>query len=1127
MGFREYKELNLTNITEELLAYWEANNIFKKSIDQNGSAGNFVFYEGPPSANGFPGIHHVMGRAIKDTFCRYKTLKGFRVNRKAGWDTHGLPVELGVEKELGITKEDIGTKITIDAYNAECKKAVMRYTDIWNTLTRDMGYWVEMDKPYITYDSKYMESVWWLLETLYKKHLLYKGYTIQPYSPKAGTGLSSHELNQPDCYKNVKDTSIVAQFKWLPNQTNPWGTYGNNRYFLAWTTTPWTLPSNTALAVGTAIDYVLVYTFNPYTYDAIEVVCARALVSSLFSKGFYPVESVESLILPEDKKTIPFLVGSTHKGYDLLGIRYEQLLPYCLPFERAEEAFRVIGGAFVTTEDGTGIVHIAPTFGADDARVAHEAGVPPMLVLNESNHPVPLVDLQGRFRPEMGSLAGKYVKQAYYDEGLEPEKSVDVEIAIQLKETGYAFKVEKFEHSYPHCWRTDKPVLYYPLDSWFIRVSEHRETLVELNKTIQWKPESTGTGRFGKWLENANDWNLSRSRYWGIPIPIWSTKNGDERRCIGSLESLKTACEESVMKGFMKENPLSTFEPDNMSAENYQRIDLHKNQMDEIILVSPSGEPMRREEDLIDVWFDSGAMPYAQWHYPFENKSFIENGSHYPADFIAEGVDQTRGWFYTLHTISALVFGKVAYKSVVSNGLVLDKDGQKMSKRLKNTVDPFKILSTHGADATRWYMLTNAQPWDNLKFDEAGIKETQRKFFGTLYNTYSFFSLYANIDAFDCDIKEIPLENRPEMDRWVLSRLNSLIQQVDGFYHQYDATNAGRHIQDFVCDHLSNWYVRLGRRRFWKNEDPVDKLSAYQTLYSCLKTISIISAPIAPFYMDRLYLDLTQGKKEESVHLEKFPIALDSAINSELEQEIDLAQRITSMVLSLRKKEKIRVRQPLKQILIPTLPEPLFSYVNHVAELVKSEVNVKAINWLDTQTLNKQIRPNFKAIGPKYGQHMKGIAAWINALSANEINDFENNQGASFIIDGTHIQLVLSDVEITTKDVPGWVVASEGIVTVALDVEITPELKAEGVAREVVNRIQNKRKDFGFEVTDKILVQYQASDEVHESIASFVGYIAEEVLASKIERISHEIHGAVIEEIIEPNDFIFTLIKNK
>ncbi|MCF8220275.1 MAG: isoleucine--tRNA ligase [Cryomorphaceae bacterium] len=1126
MGFREYKGLNLPNITEELLAYWEAQDIFKKSIDQNGSAGNFVFYEGPPSANGVPGIHHVMGRAIKDTFCRYKTLKGFKVNRKAGWDTHGLPVELGVEKELGITKEDIGIKITVDEYNAACKKAVMKYTDIWNTLTRDMGYWVDMSDPYVTYDSKYMESVWWLLGQLYEKNLLYKGYTIQPYSPKAGTGLSSHELNQPDCYKNVKDTSIVAQFKWLPNQANPWGTYGNNRYFLAWTTTPWTLPSNTALTVGPGIDYVLVYTFNPYTFESIEVVCAMPLVSSLFGKGFVAVESSEALVLPEDKKTIPFLVGSAHKGQDLFGLRYEQLLPYCLPFERAEEAFRVIGGAFVTTEDGTGIVHTAPTFGADDARVAQEAGVPPLLVLNESGHPVPLVDLQGRFISSMGNLAGKYVKQAYYEEGSEPEKSVDVEIAIHLKETGYAFKVEKYEHSYPHCWRTDKPVLYYPLDSWFIRVSEHREMLAELNKTIQWKPESTGTGRFGKWLENANDWNLSRSRYWGIPIPIWSTENGDERRCIGSLEALKSACEEAVIKGYMKVNPLHAFETGNMSAENYLRVDMHKNQMDEIILVSPSGQPMRREADLIDVWFDSGAMPFAQWHYPFENSAYIDNGTHYPADFIAEGVDQTRGWFYTLHTISALVFGKVAYKSVVSNGLVLDKHGLKMSKRLQNTVDPFVTLAEFGADATRWYMLTNAQPWDNLKFDESGIKETQRKFFGTLYNTYSFFALYANIDAFDLDANEIPLEKRPEMDRWVLSRLNSLIQLVDDCYNQYDATNAGRHIQDFVCDQLSNWYVRLGRRRFWKNEDPVDKLAAYQTLYTCLKTISILSAPIAPFYMDRLYLDLTQGKEAESVHLAKFPSAQQFAINAALEQEIDLAQRITSMVLSLRKKEKIRVRQPLKQILIPTLPEPLTTYVNRIAELVKSEVNVKELTWLDARTLVKQIKPNFKTIGPKYGQQMKGIAAWVTALSSDEIQAFESNDGARFTIDGTQIHLTMADVEISTKDVPGWAVASEGILTVALDVEITPALKAEGIAREVVNRIQNARKEGGFEVTDKILVQYRGSDEVHDSISTHVNYIGEEVLASHFERMTSAFNGVVQEEIMEANDFIFTLIKN-
>ena len=1126
MGFREYKGLNLPNITEELLAYWEAKDIFKKSIDQNGSVGNFVFYEGPPSANGVPGIHHVMGRAIKDTFCRYKTLKGFKVNRKAGWDTHGLPVELGVEKELGITKEDIGTKITIDEYNAACKKAVMKYTDIWNKLTKDMGYWVDMSDPYVTYDSKYMESVWWLLGQLYEKNLLYKGYTIQPYSPKAGTGLSSHEINQPGCYKNVKDTSIVAQFKWLQNQENPWGTYNDNRYFLAWTTTPWTLPSNTALTVGPEIDYVLVHTFNPYTYELIEVVCAKALVSSLFGKGFVAVDSLDNLRLPEDRKLIPFFAGDSHKGKALLGLRYEQLLPYCLPYEKAEEAFRVIGGTFVTTEDGTGIVHTAPTFGADDARVAQEAGVPPLLVLNESGHPVPLVDLQGRFRPEMGSLAGKYVKQAYYEEGSEPEKSVDVEIAIHLKETGYAFKVEKYEHSYPHCWRTDKPVLYYPLDSWFIRVSEHRETLVELNKTIQWKPESTGTGRFGKWLENANDWNLSRSRYWGIPIPIWSTENGDERRCIGSLEALKNACEESVIKGYMKENSLRAFEPGNMSVENYLRVDMHKNQMDEIVLVSPSGQPMRREADLIDVWFDSGSMPFAQWHYPFEHKEYIDNGTHYPADFIAEGVDQTRGWFYTLHTISALVFGKVAYKSVVSNGLVLDKHGLKMSKRLQNTVDPFVTLAEFGADATRWYMLTNAQPWDNLKFDEAGIKETQRKFFGTLYNTYSFFSLYANIDAFDPMAEQIPLANRPEMDRWVLSRLNSLIQLVDESFEQYDATNAGRQIQDFVCDQLSNWYVRLGRRRFWKNEDPADKLAAYQTLYTCLKTISILSSPIAPFYMDRLYLDLTQGKEAESVHLAAFPISDESAVNAELEQEIDLAQRITSMVLSLRKKGKIRVRQPLKRILIPTLPEPLTTYVNRIAELVKSEVNVKELTWLDARTLVKQIKPNFKTIGPKYGQQMKGIAAWVNALSSEEIQAFESNEGARFMIDGTQIHLGLSDVEISTKDVPGWVVASEGILTVALDVEITPELKAEGIAREVVNRIQNARKEGGFEVTDKILVHYRGSDEVHDSISTHVGYIGEEVLANHLERMSDEFNGDVQEEIMEANDFIFTLIKN-
>ncbi|MFM7594549.1 MAG: isoleucine--tRNA ligase, partial [Flavobacteriales bacterium] len=838
------------------------------------------------------------------------------------------------------------------------------------------------------------------------------------------------------------------------------------------------------------------------------------------------VDSVEHVILPEDKKTIPFFIGASHKGSTLIHLRYEQLLPYCLPYERAEEAFTVIGGTFVTTEDGTGIVHTAPTFGADDARVAQEAGVPPLLVLNETGQPVPLVDLQGRFRPEMGNLAGKYVKQEYYDDADVPEKSVDVELAIQLKEAGRAFKVEKYEHSYPHCWRTDKPVLYYPLDSWFIRVSEHRETLVALNKTIHWKPESTGSGRFGKWLENANDWNLSRSRFWGIPIPIWSTENGDERRCIGSLEALNAACEESVLNGFMSENPIAAFEVGNMSAENYQRIDLHKHKMDEIILVSPSGKPMRRESDLIDVWFDSGSMPFAQWHYPFENKEFIDQGIHYPADFIAEGVDQTRGWFYTLHTISALVFGKVAYKSVVSNGLVLDKVGQKMSKRLKNATDPFETLSTYGADSTRWYMLTNAQPWDNLKFDEAGIQETQRKFFGTLYNTYSFFALYANIDAFDPMVDQLPIEQRPEMDRWVLSRLNSLITQVDESYEQYDATNAGRQIQDFVCDQLSNWYVRLGRRRFWKNDDATDKLAAYQTLYTCLKTVSILSAPIAPFYMDRLYLDLTQGKEAESVHLASFPSIDKAAINPALEQEIDLAQRITSMVLSLRKKEKIRVRQPLQRILIPTLPEPLTSYVNRIAGLVKSEVNVKDIEWMDASALVKQIKPNFKTIGPKYGQHMKGIAAWVNSLSSEEIQAIETNQGATFMLDGVEINLDLTDVEISTKDVPGWVVASDGILTVALDVEITPALKSEGIAREVVNRIQNARKDGGFEVTDKIRVQYRGSELVQQGVSSHLKYIGEEVLANHFELMYDDFNGLIQEEILEANDFIFTINKN-
>ena len=1126
MGFREYKGLHLTGIAEEINAHWEQHEIFKKSIDQKGKEGDFVFYEGPPSANGVPGIHHVMGRAIKDTFCRYKTLKGYRVNRKAGWDTHGLPVELGVEKELGITKEDIGTKISVDEYNTACKNAVMRYTDIWNRLTKNMGYWVDMNAPYVTYDSKYMESVWWLLHELYEKNLLYKGYTIQPYSPKAGTGLSSHELNQPGCYKTVKDTTVVAQFKWLPNQENPWGNYGDNRYFLAWTTTPWTLPSNTALTVGPTIEYALIHTFNPYTFERMEVVCAAALVTSLFGKGFLRVDNLEALVMSEDKKVLPYYCEPAFEGQRLLGIQYEQLLPYCQPMDRPQEAFRVIGGSFVTTEDGTGIVHTAPTFGADDARVAQEAGVPAMLIPNENGNPVPLVDLQGRFRAEVGDLGGKYVKNEYYPEGEAPEKSVDVEIAIQLKERGLAFKVEKYEHSYPHCWRTDKPVLYYPLDSWFIRVAENREALVELNKTIHWNPESTGSGRFGKWLENANDWNLSRSRYWGIPIPIWSTEEGDERMCIGSVADLYEACEASVKAGLMQENPLKDFEPGNMSDHNYSLIDLHKHALDPIVLVSPSGKPMRRESDLIDVWFDSGAMPYAQWHYPFENKSFIDEGSHYPADFIAEGVDQTRGWFYTLHTISSLVFGKPAYKNVLSNGLVLDKFGQKMSKRLGNTVDPFITLDTYGADATRWYMLTNAQPWDNLKFDEAGIQETQRKFFGTLYNTYSFFALYANVDQFDANAVEIPIENRPEMDRWILSKLNSLIQFVDSCYERYDVTTAGRQLQDFVSDQLSNWYVRLGRRRFWKNDDAQDKLAAYQTLYTCLKSLSILAAPIAPFYMDRLFLDLTQGREGESVHLADFPRANTLLINAALEEEIDLAQRITSLVLSLRKREKIRVRQPLSRILIPDTGEPFKSRLNRVAALIQSEVNVKAIEWMDVSTLVKQVKPNFKTIGPKYGAQMKAIAAWINGLSSEDIQQIEQDQGTTLTLDGSTIELEISDFEITTKDVPGWVVATEGSLTVALDIEITEELAQEGIAREVVNRLQNARKDAGFEVTDRVVISYCGSETITRGISAFSHYIAEEVLANQINHTLQILNGTN-EEILVADDFIFTLTKDQ
>ena len=1112
--YQEYKGLNLPNVASEVLERWQNASIFEKSISSREGNPSYVFFEGPPSANGLPGIHHVMARSIKDIFCRYKTLKGFQVKRKAGWDTHGLPVELGVEKELGITKEDIGTKITVDEYNDACRKAVMRYTDIWNDLTLKMGYWVDMENPYITYEPKYMESVWWLIAQLYNKGLLYKGYTIQPYSPKAGTGLSSHEINQPGCYKDVKDTTVVAMFKVVESEKTPFdGISINNGHavgtsrdlsLLAWTTTPWTLPSNTALTVGPNIEYTLVSTFNQYTFEPINVILAKNLVGYQFGKGFQVVENEADLDnYSAGDKTIPYFVAGTCLGKELVGIRYEQLMPYCLPDENPEKAFVVIPGDFVTTEDGTGIVHTAPTFGADDAKVAKDAGVPPMLVKDENNNLVPLVDLQGRFRPEVTDFAGMYVKNEYYDDGTAPEKSVDVQIAIKLKEENKAFKVEKYEHSYPHCWRTDKPILYYPLDSWFIRVTDKKDRMVELNNTINWKPESTGSGRFGKWLENANDWNLSRSRYWGIPIPIWSTEEGDERVCIGSVENLKNEADKSVAAGLMTENPLANYEIGNMSAENYAQIDLHKHLVDQIVLLSPSGKPMKREADLIDVWFDSGAMPYAQWHYPFENKELIENRTGYPADFIAEGVDQTRGWFYTLHAIATMVFDSVAYKNVVSNGLVLDKNGQKMSKRLGNAVDPFSTLEKYGPDATRWYMITNAQPWDNLKFDLEGIAEIQRKFFGTLYNTYSFFSLYANIDGFDFSEAEVPLNERPEIDRWVLSKLNSLVKDVDAAYSDYEPTKAGRAIQDFVSDQLSNWYVRLCRRRYWKSDDPKDKLCAYQTLYTCLETVALLAAPIAPFYMDQLFLDLNKvsGKNtSESVHLANFPAVNESWIDKKLEAQMELAQQACSLVLGLRKKHNIRVRQPLQKIMIPVLNKEVAENLKHVQDLILSEVNVKELELLGDGDgiLVKSIKPNFKTIGPKYGKQMKAIAGIVAGFSQDDIAAIEQNNGWSGSIEGTEINLDLADFEINAQDIPGWLVASESGLTVALDITISENLKSEGIAREIVNRVQNLRKDSGLDVTDRITLNIETSDFIQAATLANKEYICAEVLANDI-----------------------------
>jgi len=1102
--YREFKQLELAKLSKEILEFWKKENIFEKSISTRPESNPFTFYEGPPSANGMPGIHHVMARAIKDIFCRYKTQKGFQVKRKAGWDTHGLPVELGTEKELGITKEDIGKTISIEDYNEACKKTVMRYTDVWNDLTEQMGYWVDMGDPYVTYKSKYMESVWWLLKQIYDKGLLYKGYTIQPYSPKAGTGLSSHEVNQPGAYRDVTDTTIVAQFKSLADTLPVFLQGFGEIHLMAWTTTPWTLPSNTALTVGPKIDYVLVKTFNQYTFLPVNVILAKNLVGKQFNKVYFESTSAEDFnnFTAGDKK-IPYQILTECKGTDLVGIRYEQLLPYTLPYQNPENAFRVISGDFVTTEDGTGIVHTAPTFGADDAKVAKEASpeVPPMLVLDENGTPVPLVDLQGKFTSHLGDLAGKYVKNEYYNAGEAPEKSVDVEIAIRLKEENKAFKVEKYVHSYPHSWRTDEPLLYYPLDSWFIKVTDVKDRMFDLNETINWKPKSTGEGRFGNWLKNANDWNLSRSRYWGIPLPIWRTEDKKEEMIIGSVEELYQAIEKSIEAGLQKENPFKGFEIGNMSEENYDLVDLHKNVVDEIVLLSPSGKAMKRESDLIDVWFDSGAMPYAQWHYPFEHKDKIDGNKDFPADFIAEGVDQTRGWFYTLHAIGTLVFDQVAYKNVVSNGLVLDKNGQKMSKRLGNAVDPFKTLAEYGPDATRWYMISNANPWDNLKFDTEGIAEIRRKFFGTLYNTYAFFALYANIDQFEIDQNNLtPVAERSELDRWILSLLQTLIAEVDESYNSYEPTRATRAIQAFVDEHLSNWYIRLSRRRFWKGEMTADKKAAYETLYTCLMSVAQMMAPVAPFFADWLFRNLAVADKNaaESIHLALWKEAETSLIDTALNERMQLAQDISSMVLSLRKKSGINVRQPLAKILLPVLDQKFADKVELVKELILSETNIKNIEYItDTAGfIKKKVKPNFKALGPKVGKDMKLVAEVINNLSQEQLGQFENT--GEYLIPGTDYLIQLADVEIIAEDIPGWQVTNLGSLTVALDVTITEELKQEGLSRELINRIQNLRKELNFEVTDRITVSLQKDNLITAAVEQNKQYICSEILADDI-----------------------------
>ena len=1132
--FTEYSQLNLSEVNKEVLKKWDENDVFSRSMTEREGCPSFVFYEGPPSANGMPGIHHVMARTIKDTFCRFKTMKGYQVKRKAGWDTHGLPVELGVEKALGITKEDIGKTISVAEYNRHCRTDVMKFTKEWTDLTHKMGYWVDLDNPYITYDNRYIETLWWLLKQLYAKGLLYKGYTIQPYSPAAGTGLSSHELNQPGCYRDVKDLTVVAQFKMKnpkPEMTG-WGT----PYFVAWTTTPWTLPSNTALCVGPKYTYVAVRTYNAYSGEKMTVVLAEDLLYTHFNK------KAEGIALADYKpgdKLIPFEIVGRYKGTDLVGMEYEQLIPWVKPVEVAEDgtwheasakAFRVIPGDYVTTEDGTGIVHIAPTFGADDAFVARAAGIPSLFMITKKGETRPMVDLTGKFFlmseldetfvstcidvEKYKEYEGRWVKNAYdpqftidgkYDEkAAQAAESLDVYLCMMLKQQGLAFKTEKHVHNYPHCWRTDKPVLYYPLDSWFICSTACKERMMELNKTINWKPESTGTGRFGKWLENLNDWNLSRSRYWGTPLPVWRSEDGEEK-CIGSLEELYAEVEKAVTAGVMECNPYKKagFVPGVYTKENYDLIDLHRPYVDDIILVSPSGKPMKRETDLIDVWFDSGSMPYAQLHYPFENKELIDSRSYYPADFIAEGVDQTRGWFFTLHAIATMVFDSVAFKNVVSNGLVLDKNGNKMSKRLGNAVDPFGAIEKFGSDPLRWYMITNSSPWDNLKFDTDGVDEVRRKFFGTLYNTYSFFALYANVDGFTYAEPEVPVSERPEIDRWILSLLNSLVKDVDACYTDYEPTKAGRLITDFVNDNLSNWYVRLNRKRFWGSSMSADKLSAYQTLYVCLETVARLMAPIAPFYADRLYMDLTSVTGRDnvvSVHLANFPVADESLIDKELEARMQMAQDVTSMVLALRRKVNIKVRQPLQCIMVPVVDEEQRRHIEAVKDLIMSEVNVKELRFVegDSGVLVKRVKCDFKKLGPKFGKQMKAVAAAVSGMTQEEIARLEREGSYTFTLDGAEAVVEAADVDIFSEDIPGWLVANEGRLTVALEVTVTDELRREGIARELVNRIQNIRKSSGFEITDKIDIVLSKNPNTDDAVTEYNTYICNQVLANSL-----------------------------